>query len=135
MMVLGLTSYSIWTVLTAAPAVSQASYILPISLLILNIVMIGVLAALAKYAYSLGKSYMSESLKSSDRIHAIQFGKFFLRAYGDRLTPSEVKEAFQHWNIDRNSTFSTLDPAHIDPQIYSLITQLVSAVRSGKKAD
>jgi hypothetical protein len=133
--VLGLTAFSIHTVITAGDTVAQASYILPISLLILNIVMVGVLAALARYAYSLGKSYMSESLKSSDRIHAIQFGKFFLKAYGDRLTPSEVKEAFQHWNIDRNSTFSTLDPSQIDPQIYSLITQLVSAVRSGKKAE
>ncbi|MDR7145171.1 hypothetical protein [Rhizobium sp. BE258] len=130
--VLGLTAFSIHTILTAGDKVAQQSYILPISLLILNIVMVGVFAALAKYAYSLGKSYMSESLKSSDRIHAIQFGKFFLKAYGEKLTPPEVKDAFQHWNIDRNSTFSTLDPAHIDPQIYSLITQLVSAIRSGK---
>lgn len=95
--------------------------------------MIGVMAALARYSYSLAKSYMSESLKSSDRIHAIQFGKFFLRAYGGRLTPAEVKDAFQHWNSDRGSTFSTLDPSHIDPQIYALVAQLVGAVAAKKE--
>ncbi|MDX0712503.1 TIR domain-containing protein [Sinorhizobium medicae] len=102
------------------------------SIIVFNIVTVGVLAALARYSYSLAKSYMSESLKSSDRIHAIQFGKFFVRAFGTRLTPAEVKDAFQHWNIDRTSTFSSLDSAQIDPQIYSLIVQLVGALK-GKK--
>lgn len=101
---------------------------------IANIVAIGFLGALAKYGYSLGKSFMSESLKSADRIHAIQFGQFYLKAYGSRLTPAEVREAFQHWNIDRGSTFSTLDAAEIDPQIISVAGQLVAAV-IGKKEE
>lgn len=75
---------------------------------------------------------MSEALKSSDRIHAIQFGKFFLRAYGSKANSTEIREVFQHWNIDRTSTFSSLDAAQIDPQIVSMVVQIVSAI-SGKK--
>lgn len=101
---------------------------------IANVIAIGFLGALAKYGYSLGKSFMSESLKSSDRIHAIQFGQFYLKAFGSRLSPAEVRDAFQHWNIDRGSTFSTLDSAEIDPQIISVAGQLVAAV-IGKKDD
>lgn len=99
---------------------------------IANIVAIGILSALAKYGYSLGKSFMSEALKSADRIHAIYFGQFYLKAYGSRLTPGEVREAFANWNIDRGSTFSTLNAAEIDPQIISVAGQLVAAV-IGKK--
>lgn len=103
-----------------------------ISIALLNIIAIAILAALARYAYSLGKSYMSESLKSSDRIHAIQFGKFFLRAYGSKANSVEIREVFQHWNIDRTSTFSSLDASQIDPQIVNMVVQIVSAV-TGKK--
>lgn len=132
--VVGVTGYSLYRAAsnTFVPAESSFSLVVLVSLLVVNVVIIGVMAALARYSYSLAKSYMSESLKSSDRIHAIQFGKFFLKAYGGRLTPAEVKEAFQHWNIDRNSTFSTLDPSHIDPQIFALIAQLVGAASARK---
>jgi hypothetical protein len=41
-----------------------------------SVVLIGLLLALAKYSFTLGKSFMDESLKNSDRIHAISFGKF-----------------------------------------------------------
>ncbi len=98
----------------------------------LDLVSIGILAALAKYAYSLGKSYMTEGLKCSDRIHAIQFGKFYLKVFGARLTPTEVKDAFQHWNIDRSSAFASLDASQIDPQILSLVGQLVTSIRNKK---
>ncbi|CDZ31069.1 Hypothetical protein NGAL_HAMBI490_59420 [Neorhizobium galegae bv. officinalis] len=99
-----------------------------------NFVAIGFLGALAKYGYTLGKSFMSEALKSSDRIHAIHFGQFYLKAYGSRLTPAEVREAFANWNIDRGSTFSTLSGSEIDPQVIAVAGQLVSAVIGKKEA-
>jgi hypothetical protein len=89
-----------------------------------SVIVIGLLGACSKYAFSLGKSYISESLKCSDRIHAIAFGKFYLQAYGEKATWNELKEVFQHWNIDRTSTFSSLDSSQIDPQVISLISQL-----------
>lgn len=78
-------------------------------------------------AFALGKSYISESLKCSDRIHAIAFGKFYLQAYGETATWADLKEVFQHWNIDRTSTFSSLDSAQIDPQILSLLADVVKS--------
>jgi len=92
-----------------------------------SVIVIGLLAACAKYAFSLGKSYISESLKCSDRIHAIGFGKFYLQAYGEKATWVELKEVFQHWNIDRTSIFSSLDPSQIDPQILSLLGDVVKS--------
>lgn len=125
------TAYLAYSIIVSGSVV--ADYARAVSVSLLNIIAIAILAALARYAYSLGKSHMSESLKSSDRIHAIQFGKFFLRAYGHKATSEEIREVFQHWNIDRNSTFASLDAAQIDPQIVSMVVQIVSALRGGKE--
>jgi TIR domain len=78
---------------------------------------VGLLGACSKYAFSLGKSYMSEALKSADRIHAISFGKFYLKVYGAKATWPEVREAFQHWNIDRTSVFSNIGTSEFDPKL------------------
>ncbi len=96
------------------------------------IVVIGLLGACAKYAFSLGKSYSSESLKSSDRIHAIRFGEFYLRAFGDKTKWEELKEVFQHWNIDRNSSFASLDVSQFDPKILESLTELIKTVAGSK---
>jgi len=90
--------------------------------------------ACAKYAFSLGKSYSSESLKSSDRIHAIRFGEFYLRAFGDKTKWGELKEVFQHWNIDRNSSFASLDVSQFDPKIVESMMDLIKVV-GGKRDD
>ncbi|MDO1580618.1 toll/interleukin-1 receptor domain-containing protein [Rhizobium oryzicola] len=124
------TAYLAYSVIRATA--TAPDYARTISISLLNVIAIAILAALARYAYSLGKSYMSESLKSSDRIHAIQFGKFFLRAYGSKANSAEIREVFQHWNIDRTSTFSSLDASQIDPQIVNMVIQIVSAF-TGKK--
>ena len=101
----------------------EPSWINLSTVVLTNIIVIGFLGACSRYAFSLGKAYTSESLKASDRIHAIAFGQFYLRAFGDgqKANWSELKEVFQHWNIDRESTFSNLDSAQIDPQILTLI--------------
>lgn len=99
---------------------------------IANVIAIGFLGALAKYGYALGKSFIGESLKSADRIHAIQFGKFYLKAYGSRLSPQEVREAFANWNIDRGSSFATLDVSEIDPQIISIAGHIAAAIIAKK---
>jgi hypothetical protein len=97
-----------------------------------TIVIIGLLSACAKYAFVLGKSYSSESLKSSDRVHAIRFGEFYLSAFADKTRWDELKEVFQHWNIDRSSSFSTLDASQFDPKIVESLLEIAKLV-SGKK--
>jgi hypothetical protein len=88
------------------------------------LVVIGLLGACSKYAFSLGKSYSSEALKASDRVHAIRFGEFYLRAFGAKTKWEELKEVFQHWNIDRTSTFSGLDTSQFDPKIVEALAEL-----------
>lgn len=99
-----------------------------------TIVVIGLLGACAKYAFTLGKSYVSESLKSADRIHAISFGKFYLRVFSAKATWPELKEVFQHWNIDRSSSFSSLEPSHFDPKLIESIIEIARMV-TGKTTE
>lgn len=88
------------------------------------LVVIGLLGACSKYAFSLGKSYSSEALKASDRIHAIRFGEFYLRAFSAETKWEELKEVFQHWNIDRASSFSNLNTSQFDPRIIEALVEL-----------
>lgn len=95
-------------------------------------IVITLLGICAKYAFSLGKSHSIESLKSSDRIHAIRFGEFYLRAFNDKTTWSELKEVFQHWNIDRNSSFSSFNVSHFDPKMFELLIELLRLIDKRK---
>ncbi|CAG9179019.1 toll/interleukin-1 receptor domain-containing protein [Cupriavidus pampae] len=90
-----------------------------------TVLVITLLGAAAKYAFSLGKTYANESLRNADRRHAIEFGKFYLRVFGSEAGWSELKEVFQHWNIDRSSSFAALDASQIDPKVVELATQLL----------
>ncbi len=101
-------------------------------LAIKSIIIVALLIASAKYAFSLAKSFMSEALKNSDRIHAISFGKFFLQAFGDKVDENEVKEIFQHWNINNKSSFSELDAEKFDPKIVEAILSVAEVVKTSK---
>lgn len=93
-----------------------------------GVVVVGLLGACSKYAFTLGKSYVSESLKSADRIHAISFGRFFLRVYGENASWPEVKEVFQHWNIDRGTNFNSLAVADFDPKFIEALVEVTKAL-------
>jgi TIR domain len=97
-----------------------------------TLVVIGLLGACAKYAFTLGKSYINESLKCADRMHAISFGKFYLRVYGEHATWLELKEVFQNWNIDRSSSFSSLDASQFDPKLIESVLELVRTMTGSR---
>lgn len=91
-----------------------------------SIIVIGLLIACSKYAFNLGKSYMHEAMKNADRIHAISFGEFYLKAFGDKInSPSEVKEIFQHWNIDKSSSFLKMDSNSFDPKFNENLIEII----------
>lgn len=71
-----------------------------------GIIVVTLFAALARYAFIFANSYMHESLKNGERRHAINFGKFYLEAFGANASWLQIKEAFQHWNIGNESAFS-----------------------------
>jgi len=97
-----------------------------------SIIVVGLLFACSKYAFVLGKTHMNESLKSADRIHAIRFGTFYLNAYGAKTQWAELKEVFQHWNIDKASGFSSLDGGQFDPKFVDAILEVAKAVAARK---
>ncbi|SFB56126.1 toll/interleukin-1 receptor domain-containing protein [Azotobacter beijerinckii] len=73
---------------------------------VLALVVLGSLVALANFSFLLGKSFMVESLRNSDRKHAISYGEFYLKARGAQMEWHELKEAFQQWNIDKGSNLA-----------------------------
>lgn len=104
-----------------------------ILLSIKGLIGVGLLVASSKYAFTLGKSYMNESLKNSDRLHAISFGKFYLQAYGDVVTPEDVKEVFQHWNIDKDSSFKDLASDNFDPRVFESAIEIAKVITKNDK--
>lgn len=132
-----------WSCLVSGVVVAVALLILTISssegnamgwpefafLSLKSLIIVALLVASAKYAFSLAKSYMIESLKNADRIHAISFGKFFLQVFGDNVDAKEVKEVFQHWNISNTSSFTELDSDNFDPKIVEAILNIADVVK------
>ncbi|XZG70386.1 hypothetical protein ACTSKR_00615 [Chitinibacteraceae bacterium HSL-7] len=74
-----------------------------------GLIAVALLAGLAKYSFLFSNSYMQEALKNADRRHAINFGKFYLESYGAAAEWSQVKEAFEHWNITGSNAFKRSD--------------------------
>jgi hypothetical protein len=93
-----------------------------------GLIVIGMLTAVARLAFILGRSFMMESLTNGDRAHAISFGRFYLQAFGEKADWSEIKEAFQHWNIDRGSSFAAQTATDIDPIVLQVATEVVKSV-------
>jgi hypothetical protein len=125
--------FALWNLSVASQQPSMATESL-VLVALKALVVIGLLGACAKYAFSLGKSYASEALKCSDRMHAIRFGEFYLRAFGEKTKWDELKEVFQHWNIDRTSTFSTLDASSFDPKLAESLLEWGKFLQSSKVA-
>jgi hypothetical protein len=91
-----------------------------------SIIIVGLLIACSKYAFNLGKSFINEALRNADRLHAIAFGKFYLQAFGDRISsPEEIKEVFQNWNIDKDSAFQKLDTNSYDPKFNESLVEII----------
>ncbi|MDP5291827.1 hypothetical protein Q9290_05925 [Oceanimonas sp. CHS3-5] len=70
-----------------------------------GIISIGLFLILARYCFRLCDSFMHESLKVSERIHAIKYGEFYLDVSGPKAEWDNIKEAFSNWNIDGRSAF------------------------------
>lgn len=95
-----------------------------------GLVAVALLAGLSKYAFLLGNSYMQEALKNADRRHAINFGKFYLESYGAAAEWSQVKEAFEHWNITGTNAFKRAEESV--PDIGTLEKAIALLERAGK---
>ncbi len=95
---------------------SASAYSL-LEVIILGVISVGLTVGVAKFSFTLGKANMVEALRNADRSHAITFGEFYLRSYGSESEWSELKDAFQHWNIDAGSAFKDQRSEDFDPRI------------------
>lgn len=89
-----------------------------------GLIVVAMFVALARYAFIYSNSYMHESLKNGERRHAINFGKFYLEAYGANADWDQVKDAFQHWNISSESAFSKKQTSEFDPKLVENAVEL-----------
>lgn len=110
----------------SSPEGDWASYVQFTTLVVVAIALVG---ALARYSFILGKSYAVEGLRNSDRVHAIRFGEFYLNAFGENAKWTEVKEAFQHWNIDPGSAFIDQRVADVDPELLRASVALLKVLK------
>lgn len=95
-------------------------------------IIIVLLIASSKYCFNLAKTYMNESLKNSDRIHAISFGKFYMQVFGSSVDSKDVKEVFGDWNLDKQSQFMQLNANDYDPKLIELIIKTIEALKEKK---
>ena len=95
-----------------------------------SIFIIILLITASKYCFNLAKSYMSESLKIADRIHAISFGKFYLQIFKNNINPNEIKEIFRDWNINnQENNFSKHSTDDYDPKLFDKALELVNKIK------
>lgn len=74
----------------------------------------GLLISITRLLFLLGKSFMVEAIRFSDRAHAIRLGKLYLQLYKSKFEWGELKDVLQNWNIDKGSAFINLDAKDIE---------------------
>ena len=92
-------------------------------------ILLTLLLSSSKYAFTISKSYINESLKVADRIHAISFGKFYLKVFEKELNSNDFKEIFQHWNLSKESSFSTISTENYDSKSLESIIKLIENLK------
>ena len=90
------------------------------------IVISGLAVALSRFLFLLGKSFMVEAIRCSDRAHAIGLGRLYLKLFKNKFEWSELKDVLQNWNIDQGSAFRNLDAKDIE---VGGLEQLISALK------
>lgn len=94
----------------------------------MTVIVASTLVALSKFCFTLGKSFMVESLRNSNRIHAISFGRFYLKVNKENIEWSDIKDAFQYWNIDSGSSFTSQSSKEYDPDVLSKIVEISKVI-------
>lgn len=98
-----------------------------------GVIVIGLFVALAKYCFTHAQSFMHESIKNGERKHAINFGKFYLETYGADAEWSQIKEAFEHWNINSSTAFLSNDPDKFDPKLFENMVNIADSLQKLSK--
>jgi hypothetical protein len=140
-LLLGLAFFIYVTISSALSMPPAITWEFIVFAIIKGLIAITILIALARYAFVFSNSYMREALKNADRRHAINFGKFYLESYGAAADWSQVKEAFEHWNITGSNAFTPVESTQFDVSAIEKAASLIErvgkslpSIKSGKDA-
>jgi len=97
-------------------------------------VLLGLVIGLVRLCMRLARNYMHESLKSAERRHAINYGKFYLSVYGAGTDGEKLKDVFAHWNTTGTSAFAEKDDVMPNPSI-SQISEVLKTFAGLKKVE
>lgn len=127
-LILGL-SFFVYISLTAAISIpAEITWPFLFFTVFKGLIAVALVAGLAKYSFLFSSYYMEEALKNADRRHAINFGKFYLESYGAAADWSQVKEAFEHWNIAASNAFTRSESALPDISVLEKSVALIERV-------
>lgn len=139
-LLMGLCFFAYITLSTVISLPETISWEFIVFSIVKGLVAVTLLAALSRYAFILGNSYMREALKNADRRHAINFGKFYLESYGAAADWSQVKEAFEHWNIAGTNAFTPTEAHQFDvsavekaASLIERVTKSLPSLKAGKE--
>lgn len=104
-------------------------------LLLKGLIIVSLFCAFAKHAYNIGNAYMHESLKRSDRMHAINFGKFYLEVYGSDVSQNDMKSIFENWNMDSDSAFTKIRKTDFEPKFVNKLVEVIKDVSNKNKSN
>ncbi|BAU29587.1 TIR domain-containing protein [Aneurinibacillus soli] len=101
-LLVGAARLAYYTILDTVKDIKDTNLYYYIYIGLKNLVIIGLLITSSRYSFKLGQVLMREGVRQGDRLHAINYGKFFLSSFQDRLSFEEMKDLFKDWNIDNN---------------------------------
>lgn len=127
-LVVGLGFFSYVTVSSIATFPSPVTWEFITFSVFKGLISVALFAALAKYAFLFSSSYMREALKNADRRHAINFGKFYLESYGAAAEWTQIKEAFEHWNITGANAFSKPEETQLDVTALEKVATIIERI-------
>ncbi len=73
-------------------------------------------------------------MRSLHAAKEFSIGNELRHPFGEKAECTQMKEAFQHWNIDKGSTFVGQDQKELDPMIYSITFEMAKAISAQKNA-
>jgi len=103
-----------------------------------GLTIIGLLIAGSRYSFHIAQKMGFEAIRNSDRRHAISFGRFYLKAFPEKVEWEQLKDVFQTWNTNPtvpdpvDSMYEKFDPKLLE-LLGSSIASAISKIPSKQK--
>ena len=85
------------------------------------------LILISKHSFDFAKTYLSESLKISNKIHAIEYGQFYIKVF-KTIDKRDFKDIFKNWNIDNETSFEKTETKNVDSDFLGKLINLVKTI-------